>query len=151
MANLQIRSIRFAARSVESNCRSVFLVKKYPNSKKKNQLNRSPDEGDITDLKNQWGCRRFSGQRDCGADLEVLVPDLLDLIAYLESLLKNTHFQKKNQSNRSPDEGDIADLKLALFAESLGDGGRVTAWIWNSSAWIWISITWADAEWWFHF
>ena len=35
VANLQIRSVHFGARSIESNYRSVFLVKKYPNSKKK--------------------------------------------------------------------------------------------------------------------
>ena len=59
---------------------------------------------------------------------------------------KHYPISKKNQSNRSPDEGDIADLKSALFAKILGDGGRVAARIWNSSAWIRISITWADAE-----
>jgi len=48
---LQIRSIRFCARSTKSNCRSGFFGKKYSISKKKNQLNRSPDEGDIADLK----------------------------------------------------------------------------------------------------
>jgi len=31
---------------------------------------------------------------------------------------------KKNQSNRSPDEGDIADLKSALFAEILVTAGE---------------------------
>ena len=60
--------------------------------------------------------------------------------------MKNTQFKKKNQANRGPDEGDIADLKSTLFSEILGDGGRVAAQIWNSSAWIRISITWADAE-----
>ena len=53
--------------------------------------------------------------------------------------------------NRSSGEGDITDLKSALFLEILGDGGRVTAQIWNSSAWIRISITWVDAEWLLHF
>jgi len=55
------------------------------------------------------------------------VQDLQNLIVDLESLWKNTQFQKKNQSNQSPDEGDIADLKSALFAEISGDGGRVAA------------------------
>jgi len=41
--------------------------------------------------------------------------------------------KKKNQSNRSLDEGDIADLKSSLFVEILGDGGRVAAQIRNSS------------------
>ncbi len=41
--------------------------------------------------------------------------------------VKKHMISKTNQSNRSPDEGDIADLKSALFAEILGDGGRVAA------------------------
>jgi hypothetical protein len=55
------------------------------------------------------------------------VQDLQNLIVDLDSLWKNTQIQKKNQLNRSPDEGDIADLKSALFSEILGDGGRVAA------------------------
>jgi len=65
--------------------------------------------------------------------------------------VKKHLISKKNQSNWSPDEGDIADLKSALFSEILGDGGRVAAQIWNSSAWIRISITRTDVEWLFHF
>ena len=42
-----------------------------------------------------------------------------NLIADLDSLGKNTQLHKKNQSNQSPDEGDIADLKSTLFAEIL--------------------------------
>jgi hypothetical protein len=129
----------------------LYSLWKNSRFQKKNRSNRSPDEGDIADLKISRVGDNFSGQRICGADLDVLVQDLQDLIADLESLWKNTQFQKKNQANRSPDEGDIADLKSALFAEILGDGGRVAAQIWNSSAWIRISITWADAEWLFHF
>ena len=82
----------------------------------------------------------------CRADLYVLVKNLQNIIADLDSLGKNTQLKKKNQSNRSPDEGDIADLKSALFAEILGDAGSVAAQIWNSSAWIRIFIIWADAE-----
>ena len=38
---------------------------------------------------------------------------------------KKHMISKKNQSNRSPDEGDIADLKSALFCRNFGDGGRI--------------------------
>ena len=41
--------------------------------------------------------------------------------------MKKHLISKKNQLNRSPDEGDITDLKSALFSEILGDGGRVAA------------------------
>jgi len=41
--------------------------------------------------------------------------------------VKKHLISKKNQLNRSPDEGDITDLKSALFSEILGDGGRVAA------------------------
>jgi len=40
---------------------------------------------------------------------------------------KTPDFKKKNQANRSTDEGDIADLKSALFAEIFGDGGKVAS------------------------
>ena len=90
-------------------------------------MNRSPDEGDITDLKISGVVDNFSGQRICGTDLDVLAQYLQNLITDLDYLGKNTQFQKNNQSNRSPDEGDIAYLKSALFSEILGDGGRVAA------------------------
>ena len=47
---------------------------------------------------------------------------------------KKYRISKKNHSNWSPDEGDIADLKSARFLEILGDGGRVETQIWNFSA-----------------
>ena len=113
----------------------VDLYSLWKNSRfqKNNRSNRSPDEGDIADLKISGVAANFSGQRVCGKDLDVLVQDMQDLIVDLESLWKNTQFQKKNQANRSPYEGDIADLKSALFSEILGDGRRVAAQIWNSS------------------
>jgi hypothetical protein len=62
-------------------------VKKYlQNFKKKNRLNRSPDEGDIADLKISGVADNFSGQRVCGADLDVLVQDLQNLIVDLDFL-----------------------------------------------------------------
>ena len=110
------------------------LCEKIADFKKKNQLNRNPDEGDIADLKINGVAEDFSGQRDCGTDLDVLVQDLKNIIVDMEFLRKNTEFQKKNHSNWSPDEGDIADLKSARFLEILGDGGRVETQIWNFSA-----------------
>ena len=60
-------------------------MKKYPISKK-NLSNRSPDEGDITDLKISGVTDNFSGHHVCGADLDVLVQDLQNLIVDLEYL-----------------------------------------------------------------
>jgi len=48
--SFQIRSVRFGEKSAKSNFRSGFFVKRYPSSKKK-RPNRSPDEGDVADLK----------------------------------------------------------------------------------------------------
>jgi len=84
-ASLQIRSVCFGDRSAKPNCRSVFFVKKYPISKK-NRLNRGPDEGDITDLKISGVADNFSRQQVCGADLDVLVQDLQNIIVDLYSL-----------------------------------------------------------------
>ena len=53
------------------------------------------------------------GWRIYRSDLYVLVQDLQNLIVDLYSLWKNSLFQKKNRLNRSPDEGDIADLKIS--------------------------------------
>jgi len=88
-------------------------------------LNRSLDEGDIADLKISGVADKFSGQRFFGTDLDVLVQYLQNLIADLNFLGKITKFQKKNQSNQSPDEGDIADLKSSLFCRNFGDDGKV--------------------------
>ena len=90
-------------------------------------MNQSLDEGDIADLKISGVADNFSGQRVCGTDLDILVQDLQNLMVNLNSFRKITQFQKKNQSNQSPDEGDIADLKSALFSKILSDGGRVAA------------------------
>jgi len=49
-------------------------------------LNRSLDEGDIADLKISGVADNFQGSEFCGADIEVLVLDLQDLIVDLESL-----------------------------------------------------------------
>ena len=84
-ASLQIISVHFGARSTKFNCRYGFYVKKYPISKK-NQLNRSSNEGDIADLKISRVVDNFSGQRICGTDLDVLVQDLQALIVDMESL-----------------------------------------------------------------
>ena len=61
-ASLRLRSGCPGERSTKSNCRSVFFVK---NSRfqKKNRLNRSPDEGDIVDLKISGVADNFSGPR----------------------------------------------------------------------------------------
>ena len=57
------------------------------------------------------------GQRVCRADLKILVKKFQKEISYLDSLWKNTQFQKKkNQSNWSPDEGVITDLKSVIFS-----------------------------------
>ena len=55
--------------------------------------------------------------------------DLQNLIVDLNSLRKNTRFQKKNRSNRSPDEGDIADLKISGVVDNFS-GQRV---LWRRS------------------
>lgn len=62
---------------------------------KKNRLNQSPDEGDIIDLKISGVVDNFLGQRFCGADLEILVQYLQNLIVDLDSMWKNTQFKKK--------------------------------------------------------
>ena len=62
---------------------------------KKNRSNWSPDEGDIANLKISGVADNFSGQRICGTDLDILVQDMQNLITYLDSLWKNTQFQKK--------------------------------------------------------
>ena len=68
----------------------IYSLWKYTQIQKKNQLNRSPDEGDIADLKISGVADNFLEQRVCGADLDVLVQDLKNLIVDLESLWKNT-------------------------------------------------------------
>jgi len=88
-------------------------------------LNWSSDEGDIANLKISRVADKFSGQRLCGTDLDILVQDLQNLIADLIFLGKITQFQKKNQSNRSPDEGDIVDLKSALFCRNFVTTGKL--------------------------
>jgi len=60
-------------------------VKKYLISKK-NRLNRSPDEGDIADLKISGVVDKFSGQRVCDTNLDILVQDLKNLIVDMDSL-----------------------------------------------------------------
>ena len=59
---------------------------------------------------------------------------------------KHSISKKKNQSNRSPNEGDIADLKSVLFVEILVTAGELQRRSEIPSAWIKISTTWADAE-----
>ena len=54
--------------------------------KKKKWPNRIPDEGDIADLKISGVVDNFSGQQVCGADLDILVQDLQNLILDLDSL-----------------------------------------------------------------
>ena len=58
------------------------------------------------------------GWRNCRSDLYILVQDLQNLIADLYSWWKNSRFQKKNRLNRSPDEEDIADLKISGVADN---------------------------------
>ena len=45
---------------------------------------------------------------------------------------KNYPISKKKSVESESDEGDIADLKSALFCRNFGDGGRVAAQIRNS-------------------
>ena len=61
----------------------------------------------------------FFGRRLCRSDLKHLVQNLQNQISYLDSSRKITQFQKKNGSNRSPEVGDIADLKSAILSEFL--------------------------------
>jgi len=61
----------------------------------------------------------FFGRRLCRSDLEYLVQNLQKQIPNLDSSRKITQFQKKTGSNRSPDVGDIADLKSAILSEFL--------------------------------
>ena len=61
----------------------------------------------------------FFGRRLFRSDLKHLVQNLQKLIPDLDSSRKITQFQKKNGSNRSPDVGDIADLKSAILSEFL--------------------------------
>ena len=64
----------------------LYSLCKNSRFQKQNRSNRSPDEGDIADLKISRVVDNFSGQRICGADIDVLVQDLQDLIVDLESL-----------------------------------------------------------------
>ena len=63
-----------------------ILCEKIPDFKKKNRSNRSPDEGDIADLKISGVADNFSGQRVFDADLDVLVHDMQNLIVDFDSL-----------------------------------------------------------------
>ena len=110
---------------------------KIADLKKQNRSNRSPNEGDIADLKISRVGDNFLGQRICGSTISNCRSGIF---------VKKHLISKKNQLNRSPDEGDVVDLKSVLFSEILGDGGRIAAQIWNSTTWIRISITWTDAE-----
>ena len=65
------------------------------------------------------------GARVCREYLKFLVKYFQKQIAYLDSLQKNTQIEKKNQSNWSSDEGDIVDLKSALFDRKFCDSGTI--------------------------
>ena len=58
------------------------------------------------------------GPRVFRAYLNIFVKLFQKQIAYLDSLQKNTQIQKKIWLNQSLDEGDIVDLKSALFPEN---------------------------------
>ena len=47
-------------------------------------------------------------------------------IAYLDSLRNHTQIEKTNQSNQSLDDGDIVNLKSALFFRKFCDGRTIT-------------------------
>ena len=65
------------------------------------------------------------GARVCREYLKFLVKNFHKKIAYLDSLRKNTQIEKKNRSNRNLDEGDIVDLKSALFLEKFAMAGQL--------------------------
>ena len=57
--------------------------------------------------------------------MKIFIKKFQKQIAYLDSLRKNTQIEKKkNRSNRSLDDGDIVDLKSALFLENFAITGQ---------------------------
>ena len=101
-----------------------IICEKYPNSKK-NRPNRTPGEGDIADLKisgvadNLFEAVRFQ----CRS--EHLGARYVESNCRSEFFVKKYPVSKKNQSNRSPDEEDLANLKSAIFQQFLVTVGQL--------------------------